>query len=78
MIACTAGMLAAALAVSSMMTPTYEAVSVIEVNRENSDMLGLDHLGGMAGGISDTLDYSITQQTVASELQSDSLTLQIS
>lgn len=77
-ILCMVGMFALALAVSLIMTPKYEAVAVIEVNRENSDMLGLDHPEGTAGGLSDTLDYSITQQTVASELQSDSLTLQIS
>jgi succinoglycan biosynthesis transport protein ExoP len=76
-IACMAGMFALALAASLIMTPKYEAVAVIEVNRENSDMLGLDHPEGVAGGLSDTLDYSITQQTVASELQSDSLTLQV-
>lgn len=74
---CMAGMLALALAVSLIMTPKYEAISVIEVNRDNADMLGLDHLEGMAGGISDSLDYSITQQTLARELQSDSLALEV-
>src|SRR5215510_2152727 len=39
-----------ALMLSLMMTPKYEAVSTIEVNKENSDMLGLDDMAGMAGG----------------------------
>src|ERR1039458_6709820 len=76
-IVCMVGMLTLALAVSLIMTPKYDAVSLIEVNKENTDMLGLEHPEGMAGGISDTFDYSITQQTVASEMESDSLTLQV-
>src|SRR5580692_1648730 len=34
--------LALALAASFMMTPKYESVSVIEINKENSDALGLE------------------------------------
>jgi len=67
-----------ALAASLYMTPKYEAVSSIEVNKENSDMLGLSALEGMAGGgASDSLDYSVTLQTQADVLHSDSLVFQV-
>src|SRR5271155_3393830 len=44
------GLTALALAVSVVMTPKYESVSTIEVNKESSDMLGLDDMAGMAAG----------------------------
>jgi polysaccharide biosynthesis transport protein len=65
------------LLISLLMTPKYEAVSTIEVNKENSDMLGLDETG--AGAIApDSLDYNITLQTQANVLQTDSLAFQVS
>jgi len=59
-----------ALVVSLAMTPKYESVSIIEVNKENSDILGLDAL---QTGVSDSLDYTITLETQANVLRSDSL-----
>jgi capsular exopolysaccharide synthesis family protein len=75
---CVLIMGALALVISLHMTPKYEAVARIEVNKENSDMLGLDSLEGMAGGGSDSLDYNVTLQTQADVLQSDSLLFQVS
>ena len=69
-------MLALALAVSLFMTPKYEGVSVIEVNKENADMLGLDDMTGMMGG-SDGLDYNVSLQTQADVLKSDTLAFQV-
>src|SRR5258708_38498583 len=40
---CTAVGLMLALAASMLMTPKYESVSVIEINKENSDTLGLEN-----------------------------------
>lgn len=74
--ACAAAMLVLALAVSLYMTPKYEAVSVIEVNKENADMLGLDDMTGMMGG-SDSLDYNVSLQTQADVLKSDTLAFQV-
>jgi succinoglycan biosynthesis transport protein ExoP len=73
------GLTALALAVSVVMTPKYESVSTIEVNKESSDMLGLDDMAGMAagGGADDALDYNVTLQTQANVLQSDTLALQV-
>jgi capsular exopolysaccharide synthesis family protein len=60
------------------MTTKYESVSVIEVNKENSDMLGLDPADRVgAGGNFDSLDASVTLQTEASALQSDSLAFEV-
>ena len=63
-----------ALVVSLVMTPKYESVSIIEVNKENSDILGLDAL---QTGVTDSLDYTITLETQANVLRSDSLAFQV-
>lgn len=63
-----------ALIVSLLMTEKYESVSVIEVNKENSDILGLD---AVQTGIGDSLDYAITLETQARALRSDSLAFQV-
>jgi len=63
-----------ALVISLVMTPKYESVSVIEVNKENSDILGLDAL---QTGVSDSLDYTITLETQANVLRSESLAFQV-
>jgi ribosomal protein S6 len=73
-VATTAACLLLALAVSLVMTPKYESVSVIEVNKENSDILGLDTL---QTGVSDSLDYTLTLETQANVLRSDSLAFQV-
>ena len=63
-----------ALVVSLLMTPKYESVSVIEVNKENSDLLGLDAL---QTAMSDSLDYTLTLETQANVLRTDSLAFQV-
>jgi capsular exopolysaccharide synthesis family protein len=65
--------------VSVYMTPKYEAVAFIEVNKEAADMLG-DAMSSMmqrGNGAADSLDYNITLQTHTKALQSDSLTFQV-
>jgi len=66
--------LSLALGISLAMTPKYESTSIIEVNKENSDTLGLDALPAA----SDTLDYSLTLETQAKALRSESLAFQVS
>jgi capsular exopolysaccharide synthesis family protein len=63
-----------ALLVSLLMSPNYESVSLIEVNKENSDILGLD---AWQRGVSDSLDYTLTLETQANVLRSDSLAFQV-
>jgi capsular exopolysaccharide synthesis family protein len=60
------------------MTPKYEAVGLIEVNKEASDMVG-DAMSSMIedSGAADSLDYNITLQTHAKALQSDTLTFEV-
>lgn len=67
----------AALLLSLWMTPKYESRALLEVNKENSDTLGLDSLESMGGGGSDSLDYNVTLQTQATALKSDSLLFQV-
>jgi len=73
---CVAAGLMLALAASLMMTPKYESVSVIEINKENSDALGLDSTTALSDA-SDTLEHTITMETHARALQSDTLALQV-
>lgn len=73
---CMGVTVALALVVSFLMTPKYEAVSILEVNKENADMLGLDNMTGVTGG-SDSLDYNVSLQTQASVLKSDTLAFQV-
>jgi len=63
--------LALALAVSLIMTPKYEATSIVEVNKESSDLLGLESLAlaNAVSSASDSLDYSTSLQTQANALQ---------
>ena len=63
-----------ALVASLLMTRQYESVAIIEVNKENSDILGLD---AVQAGITDSLDYTITLETQANALRSDSLAFQV-
>jgi capsular exopolysaccharide synthesis family protein len=60
-----------------MMTPKYEAVSTIVVNKESSDLLGLESLASAVSSASDSVDYTTTLQTQANALQSDSLAFQV-
>ena len=73
--AATAACLLLALAVSLLMTPKYESVSIIEVNKQHSDTLGLEGVSRTGG--SDSLDYNITVETQARALRSDSLAFQV-
>src|SRR5438270_11275819 len=49
-VGCIALTMSLALAASLYMTPKYQASSKIEINKENSDALGLDEMGSMMGG----------------------------
>lgn len=73
-IASIAACVLVALLVSLAMTPKYESVSIIEVNKENSDILGLE---AVRTGISDSLDYNITLETQAKALRSQSLAFEV-
>jgi capsular exopolysaccharide synthesis family protein len=66
-----------ALAASLYMTTKYEAVATLEVNKENSDMLGLSPTDRIDGGASDSLSETITIETEAVALQSPSLAFQV-
>lgn len=57
-------------------TRRYEATGVIQLQKDNSDAMGLDSLmSSAAGGASDALDANIDLQTQASILQSDTLAI---
>jgi polysaccharide biosynthesis transport protein len=67
-----------ALAASLLMTPKYESESVIEINKENSDALGLESMMPSVGDAADqTLDYTINMETHSNALQSDTLALEV-
>lgn len=67
-----------ALAASLVMTPKYESEAVIEINKENSDALGLESMMPSVGDAADqTLDYAINMETHSEALQSDTLALQV-
>jgi len=67
-----------ALAVSLCMTTKYEGVAIMEVNKENSDTLGLSSLDRIDGGASsDSLEEMVTIETEANALQSPSLAFQV-
>ena len=74
---CVALGLLLALAASLVMTPKYASVSVIEINKENSDALGLDAAMAALSESADPLDHTITMQTNANALESDTLALQV-
>ncbi|HEY2647188.1 MAG TPA: Wzz/FepE/Etk N-terminal domain-containing protein, partial [Candidatus Acidoferrales bacterium] len=67
-----------ALAASLFMTPKYSSVAVIEINKENTDVLGLDTIMRAVGDAADqTLDHTITMETHVTALESDTLALQV-
>jgi capsular exopolysaccharide synthesis family protein len=59
------------------MTTKYEGVATIEVNKENSDMLGLSPTDRIDGGSSDSLEETVTLETEANALQSASLAFSV-
>jgi succinoglycan biosynthesis transport protein ExoP len=66
-----------ALAASLMMTPKYQSTSVIEINKENSDALGIESTATALGDDGDSLEHAINMETHARALQSDTLALQV-
>ena len=58
-------------------TRLYKATGQVQVQKENTDTLGLDNMVGNSGGAPDALEANITLQTQAQVLQSDSLALQV-
>ena len=57
-------------------TRRYEATGVVQLQKDNSDAMGLDSLmSSAAGGASDALDANIDLQTQANILQSDTLAI---
>ncbi len=68
-------LLAAAICIFS--TRRYEASGEIQVQKESADGLGLGNMMGGGEGDSDALEASITLQTQADLLQSDTLALRV-
>jgi polysaccharide biosynthesis transport protein len=67
-----------ALAASLLMTSKYESTAILEINKENSDALGLDTMMPVVGDTADqTLDYTINMETHTNALESDTLALQV-
>jgi succinoglycan biosynthesis transport protein ExoP len=58
-------------------TRLYRATSQIQIQKDNTDALGLENMMGSAENESDALDANISLQTQAQVLQSDSLALQV-
>jgi succinoglycan biosynthesis transport protein ExoP len=59
-------------------TRRYQAEAAIQIQKEESDSLGIESaLGSAEAGASDALDYNITLQTQARVLTSDSLALAV-
>ena len=57
-------------------TRRYEATGIVQLQKDNSDAMGLDSLmSSAAGGASDALDANIDLQTQANILQSDTLAI---
>lgn len=59
-------------------TRRYEGMAAIQIQKDDSDALGLESaLGTAEAGASDALDYNITLQTQARVLTSDTLALRV-
>ena len=76
-VGCVAICFSIAALVCLLSTRRYQAVGEIQVQKESADTLGLDNMIGGAEGASDALDASITLQTQADLLQSDTLALRV-
>src|SRR5689334_17907183 len=70
-------LMALALSVSLLLRPKYQAVSIVEIKREMSDMLRGEMTTASAETPTDGLDYTVTLQTQAAVLASDSLIFQV-
>ncbi len=60
-----------------MSTPKYQATVSIEFNKQNADLLGLDEERETQSVPGGSDDYSLTQQTQAKVLESETLALQV-
>lgn len=69
--------LGAGIGISLMMTPKYEAVATIEINKDSNDLLAVDQMGRPATAeMPDSLEAAIVTQTEANAIRSDSLLFQ--
>lgn len=59
------------------LTPLYEAVGRIAINRESGDVLGFKEAGDAAAAANEDWDYNVVLDTQVRILQSDSLALQV-
>jgi capsular exopolysaccharide synthesis family protein len=66
-----------AVVVCIFSTRRYQASGAIQVQKENTDALGLENMMGGAEGSSDALDANVTIQTQANILKSDTLALKV-
>ena len=76
-VSCVAVCFCMVVLVCLLSTRRYQAVGEIQVQKESADTLGLDSMMGGAEAASDALDASITLQTQADLLQSDTLALKV-
>src|SRR6266566_1320158 len=66
-----------ALAASLVMTPKYQSVSIIEINKENSDPLGLGNTTTEPSEGANAMDHAVSMETQVNAMQSDTLALQV-
>jgi succinoglycan biosynthesis transport protein ExoP len=77
-LAVCSGCVLLAILICVLSTRRYQSVASIQIQKEDSDSLGLESaLGSAAEGASDALDYNITLQTQAKILSSDTLALAV-
>ena len=76
-VSCLAISVSAAVLICILSTRRYQATGEIQVQKESADALGLGNMMGGAEAASDALDASITLQTQADLLQSDTLALKV-
>jgi polysaccharide biosynthesis transport protein len=76
-VSCLAICVSAAVLICIVSTRRYQATGEIQVQKESADALGLGNMMGGAEAASDALDASITLQTQADLLQSDTLALKV-
>ena len=62
---------------SFRMTPLFQAVGQIAINRESNDVLGFKDVGNSDASLNDDYDYNVALDTQIRVLQSDSLAMQV-
>ncbi|MCU1315411.1 MAG: Protein-tyrosine kinase, partial [Candidatus Acidoferrum typicum] len=70
-------MLGLAIAAWGILTPKYESVATLEINKEDTDALGLDTVSAASAAGSGALEFNITMGTHAKALETDSVALQV-